>query len=479
MAIWMVRLAPFLLVLCLLYMRYRYERGAGRTLHTEEGVARLYQPTESRVTLIDVAGMPEVKEELAEVIDFLRNPARYRAMGARIPRGVLLTGPPGTGKTLLARAVAGEAGVPFFTAAGSEFVEVYAGVGASRVRDLFSQVRSQAPAILFIDEIDAVARQRGRQQHGGTEERDQTLNQLLVEMDGFTSGDDLIVMAASNRPDVLDAALLRPGRFDRQIAVGHPDRLERTEILTVHARGKALAPDVSLERLAAITSGFTGAELANLLNEAALLAARHHRPRIAMAEVTAALERVAAGGPARRCRPGLAERRRIAIHEAGHALVSHDLLGAQRLVKVSIIPRGRALGYVWVEQPDDRWLPGREELLDQVACMLAGRAAEELETGEVSSGAADDLERATALVRQMAAEWGMSAALGPICLSPDSEKARLAVDLAARELMDQADQRARRVLQQRRSALRRTASALLEQETLEGARLAELLQNED
>ncbi len=418
------------------------------------------------------------------MIDFLREPNRYRSLGARIPRGILLSGPPGTGKTLLARAVAGEAGVVFLSIAGSEFVELYAGVGASRVRGVFERARRHAPCILFIDEIDAVARQRSGGTSGGAEERDQTINQLLVEMDGFTPSDGIIVMAATNRIDVLDSAVLRPGRFDRQILVDPPDRSGRLAILRVHSRGKPLGPDVHLERAAAITTGFTGADLANLLNEAALLAARRHAPWIEMADLTQAYERVVTGGPARQRQSSPEERMRIAYHEAGHALVSRKLDSPERLVKVSIIPRGRAMGYVVYQPGEDQHLHSRHQLLDRLAGLLAGRAAEEVVLGEGSSGAADDLERATAVARSMVTELGMSPSIGPVRTAgpngqPEGtqagESTQRQVDQAVRRLVTEGYQRAVEILRGERDSLERLAEALLEAETLDGDAVERIL----
>lgn len=475
-------LPPFVILAGILWISRREVGGSTRgVLSMEQSPARLYRPGADPVTLRDVAGLDEVKEELQEVVDFLRNGSRYRALGARIPRGILLSGPPGTGKTLLARAVAGEAGVPFLSVSGSDFVEMYAGVGAARVRALFEKARQYAPCIVFVDEIDAVARQRGVSVGGGAEERDQTINQLLVEMDGFTPTEGIIVMAATNRIDILDAAILRPGRFDRQILVDPPDRVGRQEILGIHARNKPLAPDVSLERVATITPGFTGADLANLLNEAALLAARQQKRQITMAEITQAYERVVTGGPARQRVIAAPGRLRIAYHEAGHALVGRLLEGPEYVVKISIIPRGRALGYVMHSPGEDRNMYSRTELMGRLSALLAGRVAEELSFGEGSSGAADDLERVTAMARAMVTEWGMHPAFGPVRAAPSTgadpvgEQTRRAVDEAVKALVAEAYAKAVALLTEHREALDRVAGALLAQETLDGPDLERLL----
>jgi cell division protease FtsH len=464
--------------------------GAGQVFSFGESRAQVFTPGEKRVTMRDVAGMPEVKEELQEVVDFLRHPDRYLELGARIPKGVLLWGPPGTGKTLLARAVAGEAGVPFYSISGSDFVEIFAGVGASRVRDLFARARRHSPCIIFVDEIDAVGRQRGAGLGGGSDEREQTLNQLLVEMDGFSTAEGIIVIAATNRLDILDQAILRPGRFDRQISVDLPDRQGRREILAVHAIGKPLADDADLDHVAGMTVGFTGADLANLLNEGALLSARQCKRAIGLEELRQAFERIIAGGPARR--PGMAhdERLRVAFHEAGHATVSRYLPGSDKIEKVTIVPRGRALGYVMYNRGEDKHFHGREELAERIASLLGGRAAEEIVLGEVSTGAADDLERATAIARRMVTELGMYPEIGPVSLSggpgvslllgpagekPISDRTALAVDEAVRTLVLDAYTRAKELLRANREQLDRIAYALMEYESLEGEQLRELL----
>jgi cell division protease FtsH len=462
--------------------------GAGQVFSFGQSRARLYSPGDRPVTMQDVAGLPEAKEELWEVVDFLRSPERYRELGARIPKGVILWGPPGTGKTLLARAVAGEAGVPFFSISGSDFVEMFAGVGAARVRDLFAKARKYAPCILFVDEIDAVGRQRGASLSGGSDEREQTLNMLLVEMDGFDTKENIIVMAATNRLDVLDGALLRPGRFDRQICVDPPDRLGRKEILEVHAKGKPLADDVDLERVAAITAGFTGADLANLLNEAALLSARHRHPAIGMGEIRSAFERVVAGGPASKRTLAPEERLRIAFHEAGHAVVSRKLTYGDPIEKITIVPRGRALGYVMYQPTEDKTLYSRTEIVDRIVSLLGGRAAEEVLLGEVSTGASDDLERATGLARRMVTELGMHDTIGPVSTrmdpvplygamsaKPVSDRTAVVVDEAVRHLISQAYAKALALVNQHRADLQRVAHALLEHESLDGQELERLL----
>jgi cell division protease FtsH len=443
------------------------------------------------VTFADVAGADEAVQELREVAEFLRDPERFQRLGARVPKGVLLVGPPGTGKTLLARAVAGEAGVPFFSISGSDFVEMFVGVGASRVRDLFKQALAQAPAIVFVDEIDAVGRHRGTGVGGGHDEREQTLNQLLVAMDGFDANQGIVLIAATNRPDILDPALLRPGRFDRQILVDAPDLVGRTAILGVHTRNKPLAPGVDVSVLARRTPGFTGADLANVVNEAALLAARRGAATIDPVDLTGAVDRVLAG-PERRSRIlSEPERRTVAVHEAGHALVSHALPHADGVHKVSIVARGSALGYTVMLPDEDRHLHTRSELADRMAVALGGRSAEEVVFGEITTGAADDIERATRLARAMVTEFGMSDKLGPQRFSvQDAEpflgrdRARTAdhsdevatrIDEEVARLLDEAHERALRILEEHRDVLDRLAAALLEHETLAEDELDEYL----
>ncbi len=442
------------------------------------------------VTFADVAGADEAVTELREVVEYLRDPERFARLGARIPKGVLLVGPPGTGKTLLARAVAGEAGVPFLSLSGSDFVEMFVGVGASRVRDLFRQAVDKAPAIVFVDEIDAVGRHRGAGVGGGHDEREQTLNQLLVEMDGFAQTDGVVLIAATNRPDILDPALLRPGRFDRQVVVDTPDIAGRTAVLEVHLRGKPVADDVDVAVLARRTPGFSGADLANLVNEGALLAARRGGDRIAAVDLAAAVERVLAG-PERSRILSEDERRVVAVHESGHAIVSHLLPHADEVHKVSIVSRGAALGYTVLLPEEDRHLHSRAQLSDQLAVALAGRAAEEAVFDQLTTGAIDDIQRATRLARAMVTEYGMSDKLGPRRLVSGDGEPFLGLDqgrpadhgaeVAARvdeevsRLLDEAHERARRILEDHRPGLDRLASTLLERETVADAELADLL----
>jgi len=467
-------------------------QGGGRLMQFGKSRHRKLTGDEPQVTFADVAGCDEAVQELVEIRDFLADPERFRKIGARIPKGVLLYGPPGTGKTLLARAVAGEAGVPFFTISGSDFVEMFVGVGASRVRDLFEQAKASAPAIIFVDEIDAVGRHRGSGMGGGHDEREQTLNQLLVEMDGFDASTGVILVAATNRPDILDPALLRPGRFDRQIVVDQPDLVGRRAILEVHAKGKPLAGTVSLDVLARRTPGFTGADLANLLNEAALLAARRDLPEIAMRECEDAIDRVIAG-PERRTRVmSELEKSIIAYHEAGHALVGHVLPGTDPIHKVSIVARGRALGWTLALPTEDKVLRSRSALRDELAMMLGGRTAEELVFDDPTTGAQNDIERATQIARAMVTEWGMSDELGPRNLTAAAggphggadpysrEGVRIdhgddlasAIDDEVRHLIDEAHEEARAILEHHRPTLDRLAAALVERETLDEEELA-------
>ncbi len=440
------------------------------------------------VTFADVAGADEAVEELREIKEFLTDPARFYAMGARIPKGVLLYGPPGTGKTLLARAVAGEAGAPFFSISGSDFVEMFVGVGASRVRDLFQQAKEEAPAIIFVDEIDAVGRHRGAGLGGGHDEREQTLNQLLVEMDGFDPTSGVIMIAATNRPDILDPALLRPGRFDRQITVDRPDLNGRVAILEVHAAGKPLADDVELETIARRTPGFTGADLANLMNEAALLAARYRRPHITRELIDEAIDRVMAGPQRKSQVLSEHERRVIAYHEAGHALVGHVLQHTDPIHKVSIIARGRALGWTLALPEADRYLRTRSQLHDDLAMLLGGRTAEEMIFGDPTTGAADDIDRVTNLARSMVTEYGMSDQIGPrklgntpgeVFLGKDiaheanySDSVALAIDAEVERFVRLAHEEARAILATHIDTLERLANALLEHETLDREQLA-------
>ena len=447
-----------------------------------------------KVRFSDVAGIDEAVEELEEIKDFLSNPAKHQAMGAKIPRGVLLVGPPGTGKTLLARAVAGEAGVPFFSISGSDFVEMFVGVGASRVRDLFAQAKEAAPAIIFIDEIDAVGRQRGAGLGGGHDEREQTLNQLLVEMDGFETNDSVIMIAATNRVDILDPALLRPGRFDRQIVVDRPDLKGREQILKVHCEGKPMASDVDLAALASLTSGFTGADLANLLNESALLAARRNKSLITNDEVTESMERVVAG-PERKGRIMTdKEKATIAYHESGHALVGHLLNHTDPIHKISIIARGQALGYTLSIPSEDRFLQSKSEMIDNLAMFLGGRVAEEImNDGDVTTGASNDLERATKMAKAMVTRYGMSDILGhqvygepnqevflgrDFGSTPDySQETANTIDEEVARLMTTAHDTAYSILSENRDQLELMAQVLLERETVEGRAVEALLDN--
>ncbi|CUU00536.1 MAG: ATP-dependent zinc metalloprotease FtsH [Fimbriimonadales bacterium] len=457
--------------------------------------AKRYNESIPRVTFDDVAGVDEAKQELAEIVDYLKNTRKYQALGAKIPKGVLLLGPPGCGKTLLARAVAGEAGVPFFHISGSDFVEMFVGVGAARVRDLFETAKANRPALIFIDEIDAVGRLRGAGLGGGHDEREQTLNQLLVEMDGFDPNQGIIVIAATNRADILDPALLRPGRFDRHIVVDPPDVEGRKKILEVHTKGKPLAPDVNLEVLAKRTPGFTGADLANLVNEAALLAARRNKTRITMDEFEEAIDRVIAG-PQRRSRVvDEKERLVVAYHEVGHALVGELLPEAEPVHKISILPRGMALGYT-IQMPErDRYLYTKSALLDRITALLGGRVAEEIVFGEVGTGAQDDLKRATELARAMVTEFGMSEKLGPLTfgrrhgspflgrdLMEDrnySEQIAYEIDQEVRRIIEQCYQRAKEILSQRRETMDRIVQVLLEREHLNREEFLALLHGEE
>ncbi|MGB4029593.1 MAG: ATP-dependent zinc metalloprotease FtsH [bacterium] len=475
-----------------IFIMQQTQGGGNRVMSFGKSRARLYSPDDkTKVTFADVAGADEAKEELAEIVEFLKEPKKFIELGARIPKGVLLVGPPGTGKTLLARAVAGEAGVPFFTISGSDFVEMFVGVGASRVRDLFDQAKRNAPCLVFIDEIDAVGRQRGAGLGGGHDEREQTLNQLLVEMDGFGANEGVIILAATNRPDVLDPALLRPGRFDRQVIIDQPDVVGREAILKVHVRGKPLDGSVDLEVLARRTPGFTGADLANMVNEAAILTARRNKRRIGMEEMEEAIDRVIAG-PERKSRViSERERRLVAYHEAGHAVLGHVLPHTDPVHKVSIIPRGRAGGYTLSLPKEDRYYMTRSELLDRITQLLGGRVAEELVLNEISTGAQNDLERATALVRKMIMEYGMSEKLGPLTFGHKQEQVFLgrdiardrnyseevasAIDQEVRRIIDECYDKATRLLKENRDKLDLLAQTLLEQETLHADELERLL----
>jgi cell division protease FtsH len=492
---------PVLLLVGLFFLLRRAQSGPGsQAMNFGKSKARVQMEPKTQVTFGDVAGIEQAKLELTEVVDFLKNADRFTAIGAKIPKGVLLVGPPGTGKTLLAKAVAGEAGVPFFSISGSEFVEMFVGVGASRVRDLFEQAKANAPCIVFIDEIDAVGRQRGAGLGGGNDEREQTLNQLLTEMDGFEGNTGIIIIAATNRPDVLDAALMRPGRFDRQVVVDRPDYNGRTEILKVHARGKTLGKDVALDKIARRTPGFTGADLANLLNEAAILAARRNLTEISMDEVNDAIDRVLAG-PEKKNRV-MSEKRKelVAYHEAGHALVGALMPDYDPVQKISIIPRGRAGGLTWFTPSEDRMESGlysRSYLQNQMAVALGGRIAEEIIFGEeeVTTGASNDLQQVTRVARQMITRFGMSDRLGPVALGRQngnvflgrdiasdrdfSDETAAAIDEEVRNLVDQAYRRAKEVLSENRHVLDKLAEMLVEKETVDADELQEVLANND
>ncbi len=476
---------PLLLIVVfwMLVMR-QAQSGSNQAMSFGKSRARLHTEPKTKVTFEDVAGVEEAKEELEEIIEFLRHPKKFQALGAKIPRGALLVGPPGSGKTLLAKAIAGEAGVPFFSISGSEFVEMFVGVGASRVRDLFDQAKKSAPCLVFIDEIDAVGRQRGAGLGGGHDEREQTLNQLLVEMDGFDPNSGIIVIAATNRPDILDPALLRPGRFDRRIVVDNPDAKGRRAILDVHVRGKPIAEDVNLDILARRTPGFSGADLANMVNEAALLTARRGKKRLGRSEFDEAIERVIAG-PQRKSRIlGAKERELTAYHEGGHALLGKLLPHAYPPHKVTILPRGMALGYVLPLPQEEKYTLTRGEILANITAMLGGRVSEEITFGEITTGAANDFEKATDLARKMVTEFGMSDKLGPLTLGSKhgpvflgrdlvesrnySDEIAYEIDKEVRRIIDECYGRARQVLVEHKELLARIANALLERESLDG-----------
>jgi cell division protease FtsH len=481
-------IAPILLIGFLFFFLMSNAQGGNKVFSFGKSRAKLQDNDVPQNTFADVAGADEAIAELEEIKDFLANPAKYALLGAKIPKGVLLYGPPGTGKTLLARAVAGEAKVPFYSISGSDFVEMFVGVGAARVRDLFAQAKANAPAIVFVDEIDAVGRQRGTGMGGGHDEREQTLNQLLVEMDGFETGGQVILIAATNRPDVLDPALLRPGRFDRQIAVDRPDLKGREEILKVHAKTKPLSDEVELLNYARRTPGFTGADLANVLNEAALLAAREGKKAISNLQIDEAIDRVMAG-PQRKSRIMSDDERRVtAYHEAGHALVAHALPHTDPVHKITIMPRGRALGYTMVLPDDDKYSTTRNQLLDQLAYSLGGRAAEELIFHDPSTGASNDIEKATALARSMVTQYGMTEAIGAIKLGTDasepfmgrdyghqrdySESVAATVDAEIRKMIENAHQEAFDILVDNRATLDAMVLKLLDKETLNKEEIA-------
>ena len=487
----LVGMLPWLLLIgFMVFIFMQMQRSGNRIMQFGKTRAKMVKKDNPDVTFADVAGLEEAIEELGEIRDFLADADKFRAMGAKIPKGVLLFGPPGTGKTLLAKAVAGEAGRPFFSISGSDFVEMFVGVGASRVRDLFEQAKQNSPAIIFIDEIDAVGRHRGAGLGGGHDEREQTLNQLLVELDGFDTNTGVIVIAATNRPDILDPALLRPGRFDRQIVIDSPDIKGREAILEVHARGKPLNPEIDLEVLARRTPGFTGADLANLINEAALLAARRNKEEVGMRELEEAIDRVIAG-PERKARiMSDDEKRLIAFHETGHALVGWALPMADPVHKVTIVARGRSLGHTLALPTRDKYLVKRSELLDKLAMLLGGRSAEELIYADPTTGSTDDIEKATTIARRMVMEYGMSDQLGPMQYGrsggevflgrdynrqPDySDQLAADIDDEVRKLIRVAHSEARQILAAHRPALDRMVEALLEKETLDAEDIEEV-----
>jgi cell division protease FtsH len=472
------------------FMR-QMQGGGAKALTFGKSRARLLSEKQNKVTFADVAGVDEAKEELQEIIDFLKNPQKFQKLGGRIPKGVLLVGPPGTGKTLLARAIAGEANVPFFSISGSDFVEMFVGVGASRVRDLFDQGKKHAPCIIFMDEIDAVGRHRGAGLGGGHDEREQTLNQLLVEMDGFESNEGVILIAATNRPDVLDPALLRPGRFDRQVIVPRPDVKGREGILRVHTQKITLSEDVDIQVLARGTPGFSGADLANLVNEAALLAARQNKKKVEMEDFESAKDKVLLGVERKSMIISEKEKRATAYHEAGHALVAKLLPGTDPIHKVTIIPRGRALGVTQQLPIDEKHNYPREYLVNEIAIMMGGRVAEELVLDSITTGAGNDIERATELARKMVCEWGMSDRLGPLTFGRReemiflgreiaqhqdySEQTAVEIDQEVRRLVMENYERAKSIITSRVQTLHNLAAALLEREVLDGAEIEEIL----
>ncbi len=484
-----------LMVVFFIFLMNQMQGGGSKVMSFGKSRAKRMAVDQPKITFKDVAGVDEAVEELEEIKDFLENPKRFQALGARIPKGVLLFGPPGTGKTLLARAVAGEAGVPFFSISGSDFVEMFVGVGASRVRDLFEQAKQNQPCIIFIDEIDAVGRHRGAGMGGGHDEREQTLNQLLVEMDGFEANESIIIMAATNRPDILDPALLRPGRFDRQIVVDRPDREGRKAILAVHAKGKPLAPGVVLDTLAAQTPGFTGADLASLVNEAALLTARKRKRVIEMEELEEAVLRVIAG-PEKKSRLLSEEEKLItAYHETGHALVAHYLPNADPVHKISIISRGQALGYTITLPTEDKFMVKKKEILDKLSHMLAGRVAEEIRFDDITTGASNDLQRATETARRMITQYGMSENLGPLTFGHDpgqpflgrdygmgqeySDETAEKIDAEIRRVVDEAYETARAILTAHREELDKISLLLIEKETIDREQFEALAAGQD
>lgn len=485
-------LLPFILMVgFLLFFLQQMQGGGNKVMSFGKSRAKMFTKDQPKITFQDVAGVDEAVEELREVKEFLESPTKFQALGAKIPKGVLLFGPPGTGKTLLARAVAGEAGVPFFSISGSDFVEMFVGVGASRVRDLFEQAKANEPCIVFIDEIDAVGRHRGAGLGGGHDEREQTLNQLLVEMDGFDVHDSVIIIAATNRPDILDPALLRTGRFDRHITVDRPDLNGREAILKVHARGKPLESGVDLATIAKQTPGFTGADIANLLNESALLAARHGKKKIGDEEIQQAVERVIAGPEKKTRIISEKEKKIIAFHESGHAIVAHLLANTEMVHKISIISRGRALGYTITLPTEDKYLVSKAEFMQNLAQLLGGRVAEEMMFSDVTTGSQNDLERATKIARQMVCEYGMSDKLGPIALGQKEEQVFLGRDFAShpdysdqiayeidqeiKKIVELSYSMAKHVLEDKRDRLELLANQLIEKETLARNEIIEII----
>ena len=482
---------PFVLFLGLLVFFMRRMQVGNQALSLVKSKARMLTDDRKKVTFSDVAGIDEVKEEVQETVEFLKDPRKFQKLGGRIPKGVLVVGPPGTGKTLLAKAIAGEAGVPFFSISGSDFVEMFVGVGASRVRDLFEQGKKHAPCIIFIDEIDAVGRSRGAGLGGGNDEREQTLNQLLVEMDGFDTAEGIILVAATNRPDVLDPALLRPGRFDRQVVVNHPDLRGRSEVLKVHTKNMPIAADVELEKIARGTPGFSGADLANLVNEAALWAARRNKSEVGSVDFETAKDKIVMGAERRSMMLTEEEKRVTAYHEAGHALMAKLLSGTDPVHKVSIIPRGRALGVTMQLPTDDRHNYSREFLDNRLAILLGGRVAEELVFKHVTTGAGNDLERATDLARKMVCEWGMSEKLGPLTFGQKEESMflgralggkrdvsdamALEIDREIKRFVTDNYERTKRILTEQMVTLKALAEALLEKEVLDAMEIDQII----
>ncbi len=489
----LINVLPFVLFFGLwMFMLQQMQGGGNKVMSFGKSKHKKLSKDQPRVTFKDVAGADEAIEELNEIKEFLANPAKFQSLGAKIPKGVLLFGPPGSGKTLLARAVAGEAGVPFFTISGSDFVEMFVGVGASRVRDLFEQAKANSPSIIFMDEIDAVGRHRGAGLGGGHDEREQTLNQLLVEMDGFNIKDNVILIAATNRPDILDPALLRPGRFDRQIVVGRPDLRGREGIFEVHTKGKPLAKNINVNVLARRTPGFTGADIANVVNEAALLSARHNKKSIEMGEMEEAIERVIAGPEKKSHVISEKEKKVKAYHETGHAMVAHMLPNIKDPVhKVSIIPRGMAAGYTLVLPTEDKNFMSKLETLDEIATLLGGRVAEEIFLGDITNGASNDLERATKMARTMVCEWGMSEKLGPLTLGQKQHEVFLGKDFSSntdyspeiayeidqeiRRIIDEGVVKVRKIMKENKARIEKVVEVLMEKETLEKDELLQLL----